>query len=92
MAVEYDHFFMGNRAITSTSACVLAGIPAGSVFRTDSIRQDVDMVTARINYCFNWAGGPLVAKYPASSGAFAALAELSIARMSRGDFKTALLS
>jgi outer membrane immunogenic protein len=32
----------------------LAGIPAGSVFRTDSIRQDVDMVTARINYRFNW--------------------------------------
>ena len=53
---------MGNRAITTTSTGVLAGIPAGSVFRTDSIRQDVDMVTARINYHFNW-GGPLVAKY-----------------------------
>jgi outer membrane immunogenic protein len=39
---------------------VLAGIPAGSVFRTDSIRQDVDMVTARINYRF---GGPVIGRY-----------------------------
>jgi outer membrane immunogenic protein len=53
---------MGNRGITTTSAGVLAGIPAGSFFRTDSIRQDVDMVTARINYRFNW-GGPAIARY-----------------------------
>jgi outer membrane immunogenic protein len=55
VAVEYDHLFMGNRSITLTSTGVLGGIPAGSAFRTDSIRQDVDMVTARINYRF---GGP----------------------------------
>ena len=30
------------------------------LFGTDRIRQDVDMVTARINY--RW-GGPVVAKY-----------------------------
>ena len=63
VAVEYDHLFMGTHSITTTSAGVLAGIPAGAVFRTDSIRQDVDMVTARINYRFNWGGGPLVARY-----------------------------
>jgi outer membrane immunogenic protein len=40
----------------------LAGIPAGSIFRTDTIHQNVDMVTARINYHFNW-GGPAVARY-----------------------------
>jgi outer membrane immunogenic protein len=51
---------MGNRAINATSTGVLAGIPAGSIFRTDSIRQDVDMVTARINFRF---GGPAVARY-----------------------------
>ena len=51
---------MGNRAITFTSAGVLAGIPAGATFRADLIRQDVDMVTARINYRF---GGPVVARY-----------------------------
>jgi outer membrane immunogenic protein len=62
VAVEYDHLFMGNRDITTTSAGVLAHIPAGSIFRTDSIRQDVDMVTARINYRFNW-GGPAVPRY-----------------------------
>jgi outer membrane immunogenic protein len=61
VAVEYDHLFMGHRSITTTSAGVLAGIPAGAVFRTDSIRQDVDMVTARINYHFNWWGAPPVA-------------------------------
>jgi outer membrane immunogenic protein len=52
---------MGNRSITFTSAGVLAGIPAGSTFRTDSIRQDVDMVTARINH-FNW-GSPAIGRY-----------------------------
>jgi hypothetical protein len=45
-----------------TSAGVLAGIPTGGIFRTDSIRQDVDMVTARINYHFNW-GGPAISRY-----------------------------
>ena len=60
VGVEYDHLFMGNHSITFTSAGVLAGIPAGAPFRTDSIRQDVDMVTARINYRF---GGPVVARY-----------------------------
>jgi outer membrane immunogenic protein len=59
VAVEYDHLFMGNRDITTTS---LARMPAGSIFRTDSLRQDVDMVTARINYRFNW-DGPAVPRY-----------------------------
>jgi outer membrane immunogenic protein len=61
-AVEYDHLFMGTRNVTFTSAGVLgaAVIPVGGAFRTDSIRQDVDMVTARINYRF---GGPAVTRY-----------------------------
>jgi outer membrane immunogenic protein len=62
VAVEYDHLFMGNQSITTTSAGVLAGIPAGSIFRTDSIRQDVDMVTARIDYHFSW-GSLTTGKY-----------------------------
>jgi outer membrane immunogenic protein len=62
VAFEYDHLFMGNRNITTTSTGVLAGIPAGSPFRTDSIRQDVDIVTGRINYHFNW-GGPNTGRY-----------------------------
>jgi outer membrane immunogenic protein len=62
VAIEYDHLFMGNRNITSTSTGVLAGIPAGNPFRTDRISEDIDLVTARINYHFNW-GTPLVAKY-----------------------------
>jgi outer membrane immunogenic protein len=65
VAIEYDHLFMDRRSITATSAGVLAGIPAGAVFRTDSIRQDVDLVTARINYHFNWGnwGAPVAARY-----------------------------
>jgi outer membrane immunogenic protein len=62
VAVEYDHLFMGNHSHNFTSTGVLAIVPAGGVFRTDSIRQDVDLVTARINYRFNW-GGPIVGRY-----------------------------
>ncbi len=55
-AVEYDHLFMGTRNVSFTSVLP----PAGLNSRTDSIRQDVDMVTARINY--RW-GGPVISKY-----------------------------
>jgi outer membrane immunogenic protein len=54
-ALEYDHLFMGTR----TDNFRVVGAPS-VVTRTDSIRQDVDMITARINY--RW-GGPVVAKY-----------------------------
>ena len=62
VAVEYDHLFMGNhsRNFTSTGVLGVGVIPVGGVFRTDSIRQDVDLITARINYRF---GGPVVARY-----------------------------
>jgi outer membrane immunogenic protein len=48
VGVEYDHAFLGRRDITFSPAVV------------ESIKQDVDLVTARINY--RW-GGPVVAKY-----------------------------
>ena len=62
VAFEYDHLFMGNREVSFISRGVfgLPGIAPGAVFRTDRIGQDVDLVTARINYRF---GGPLIAKY-----------------------------
>ncbi|MEH2546031.1 outer membrane immunogenic protein [Bradyrhizobium sp. AZCC 2262] len=53
VAVEYDHLFMPNRTHDFVSP---AGLYAGTV----AIRQDVDLVTARVNYRF---GGPVVAKY-----------------------------
>jgi outer membrane immunogenic protein len=34
--------------------------PGGGLFGTDRIRQDVDLVTARLNYRF---GGPGISKY-----------------------------
>ena len=53
-AIEYDHMFMGDRDVNFT-------LPATGVLSTvDRIRQDVDVVTVRVNY--RW-GGPVVAKY-----------------------------
>ena len=52
--VEYNHLFMGSKLATFTTP------PAGTFFGTDNIRQDVDLVTARVNY--RW-GGPSVPKY-----------------------------
>jgi len=53
VGIEYDHMFMQDKTYTFTNA-------AGGLFGTDRIRQDVDLVTARLNYKF---GGPIVAKY-----------------------------
>jgi outer membrane immunogenic protein len=53
VGVEYDHLFMGKRSLNLVT-------PAGVFDRTDSIRQDVDMATVRLNYRF---GGPIVARY-----------------------------
>jgi outer membrane immunogenic protein len=50
VGVEYNHIFLDARNIAFAS-------PAQTV---DRIHQDVDMVTARINYRF---GGPVVARY-----------------------------
>ena len=57
-AVEYDHMFMQNKTYTFTNNGV-AGV-AGTLYGTDRIRQDVDLVTVRVNY--RW-GGPVIAKY-----------------------------
>ena len=56
VAVEYDHLFMGDRDLTFVSVAP----PAGFVTRGNRISQDVDMITARINYRF---GGPVVGRY-----------------------------
>ena len=52
-AIEYDHMFMGERDLRFTT-------PLGTLSTIDRIRQDVDLVTVRVNY--RW-GGPVVAKY-----------------------------
>jgi outer membrane immunogenic protein len=58
-AVEYDHIFIGTQTATFT-ANGAGVIPAGAFFGADRIRQDVDLVTVRVNY--RW-GGPVIAKY-----------------------------
>ena len=55
-AVAYDHLFMGNRTYTFTNNGVVA--PIGTF--SERIKQDVDLVTVRVNY--RW-GGQVVAKY-----------------------------
>jgi outer membrane immunogenic protein len=53
VAIEYDHLFMGRRNENFT-------IATGVLSTIDRIGQDVDVVTARVNY--RW-GGPVIAKY-----------------------------
>jgi outer membrane immunogenic protein len=53
-AIEYDHLFMQDKSTTFIDP--VAGFLVGS----DRIRQDVDLVTVRINY--RW-GGPTIPKY-----------------------------
>ena len=55
-AIEYDHLFMGTKDNTFTSVFLVPGLNT----RTDSIKQDADLVTVRVNY--RW-GGPVIAKY-----------------------------
>ncbi len=54
--VEYDHMFTGTHTFNFSSVFPVAGVNT----RTDSVRQDADVVTVRVNY--RW-GGPVVAKY-----------------------------
>jgi outer membrane immunogenic protein len=54
--VEYNHLFMGTENYNFRGVGVFAGVNT----RNDDIKQDADIVTARINYRF---GGPAVARY-----------------------------
>jgi outer membrane immunogenic protein len=56
--IEYDHMFMQDRSATFINNG--ADSTAGTLFATNRIRQDFDLVTVRVNY--RW-GGPVVAKY-----------------------------
>ena len=55
-AVEYNHMFMGNSSVSFNSVAP----PVGVFSRTDSVGQNVDVVSARVNY--RW-GGPVVGKW-----------------------------
>jgi outer membrane immunogenic protein len=56
LGVVYDHLFMGSKNVGFTST---NNVPAVNL-ATHRIRQDIDMVTFRVNYVF---GGPSIAKY-----------------------------
>jgi outer membrane immunogenic protein len=58
VGVEYDHLFLERRNVAFTNNGFFG--PAGTLFENERIRQDVDLVTARINY--RW-GGPIIGKY-----------------------------
>jgi outer membrane immunogenic protein len=53
--VVYDHLFMGTKSVAFTALT-----PIGGAVVTDRIRQDADIISARINYTF---GGPSIGKY-----------------------------
>jgi outer membrane immunogenic protein len=58
LGLEYDHLFLGN---SNNSFSVASSIVPGAL---DRIRQDVDLVTFRVNYRFGWGGGvPVTARY-----------------------------
>ena len=50
---EYDHLMMGNNNNSFS-------VPAGLAAAANTISQNIDMVTVRVNYKF---GGPVVARY-----------------------------
>ena len=56
VGADYSHLFMADRglALTTTAA------PLGAPSRVDTIRQDVDIGTVRVNY--RW-GGPVIANH-----------------------------
>jgi outer membrane immunogenic protein len=54
LGFEYDHLFLGDRNLTFTSAATAITV------RTDTIKENVDLFTVRLNYRF---GGPVVARY-----------------------------
>jgi outer membrane immunogenic protein len=56
VALEYDHLFMGGRDVGLTYDPAFIA----QLNHNEHISQDIDMVTARINYRF---GGPVVARY-----------------------------
>jgi outer membrane immunogenic protein len=56
LAVEYDHLFMGGRDVGVTYDPAFIS----QLNHNEHISQDIDMVTARINYRF---GGPVIARY-----------------------------
>jgi outer membrane immunogenic protein len=61
VALEYDHLFMGSRNDAMSSMGIIPGVPpAGVPVALDRIRQDVDLITLRVNYTF---GGPSILKY-----------------------------
>jgi outer membrane immunogenic protein len=53
VGAEYEHLFMGTSSVNLLT-------PVGAFDRTQSIKQDVDMFSIRLNYTF---GGPVVARY-----------------------------
>jgi outer membrane immunogenic protein len=53
VAVEYDHLFMQDKNVGFST-------PGGTGFGFDNTRQDVDIVTARVNWRFS---GPVISNY-----------------------------
>lgn len=58
VGIEYDHLFMGD------SNNSFSANPIRADLLNDRIRQDVDLLTLRVNYRFGWGGSaPVAARY-----------------------------
>ena len=56
--IEYNHMFMQDKTYNFVNNGV--AFPAGTLAAQSRIRQDVDIITARVNYRF---GGPVATQY-----------------------------
>ena len=58
--IEYDYLWRVSDSNTFLTPGLVAPLGIGSI--TANTRSDVNMITGRINYHFNW-GSPVVARY-----------------------------
>jgi outer membrane immunogenic protein len=60
VGIEWDHIWAQNDSRTFLTPGLA---PLGVTSVTANSRSDIDMVTATINYHFNWGKNPVVARY-----------------------------
>jgi outer membrane immunogenic protein len=59
VGIEYDFLFRTNNSNTFLTPALAPAITS----ITANTRSDVNMITARVNYRFNWGSAPIVSKY-----------------------------
>jgi outer membrane immunogenic protein len=61
---EYNYMDFGTKSVNFISTGLVPGFgPAGGLSDTNAIRLTIQTATVGVNYKFNWAGSPVVARY-----------------------------